>query len=323
MTTPQVAVVVPTWQRAAKLPRLVAALERQRGLDNFEVIIVDDASTDDTQEVVRRLSETSSISLKSLALPANSGPATARNTGWRAARAPVVAFTDDDCIPTDRWLSAILDAMRDADMVQGRTVPDPESDELQPLSRTMEVGQENGLYETCNMAYRREVLERVDGFDERFRYPYGEDADLGWRARATGARAAFCSNAVVYHEVANPGFGAHLRELKRLDGAVLLLKLHPEARAYLWRGMFFRRTHPSAAAAGFGLTVALAPRLRWQWRLGALTLCMPWLSRRLRSEPVRGGLSTQLSVLPKLLISDLAQIAVLTKASVRHRVLVL
>lgn len=324
MGAPQVSVVIPTWQRAAKLPGLIAALERQQGLDAFEVIIVDDASTDGTQEVLRRLSESSSIRLTTVTLPANAGPATARNAGWRAARAPVVIFTDDDCIPTECWLAALLDAMRDHDMVQGCTVPDPQqSNELHPLSRTMEVRHENGLYETCNMAYRRDLLERVGGFDERFRYPYGEDADLGWRARAAGARSGFCPNAVVYHEVANPGFGAHLRELKRLDGAVLLLRLHPEARAYLWRGLFFRRSHPSATIAAFGLIGASTPRLSRRWRLGALTLVAPWLWHRLRSDPVRGDLPTQLAALPQLLLSDLVQVAVLAEASVRHRVLVL
>ena len=316
--------VIPTRQRAAKLPGLVGALEGQVGIGEFEVIIVDDASTDGTGDVLRRLAERSPLRITRLELPVNAGPATARNAGWRAARGPVVAFTDDDCLPTERWLEALLDAMRGHDMVQGCTVPDPaQSADLAPLSRTMEVRHENGLYETCNMAYRRDLLDRVGGFDERFRYPYGEDADLGWRARAAGARSRFTPDAVVYHEVVNPTFRAHLRELKRLDGAVLLLKLHPEARAYLYRGVFFRRSHPWVISAALGVIGSLAWPVPRRWRIGALLLTWPWLWQRLRSQAVPGDPSTPMAALPRVFVSDLAQVGVLAAASARHRALVL
>ena len=324
MNAPAVSVVVPTRQRAAKLGRLVDALERQIGVAAFEVIVVDDASTDGTPDVLGRLAVTSTVPLRSLILPSNVGPATARNAGWRLARAPVVAFTDDDCIPSEHWLASLLAGIEGADMVQGCTLPTPDDAvEMRPLSRTMEVRYENGLYETCNMAYRRRLLEQLGGFDERFRYPYGEDADLGWRARAGGARVNFSPDALVYHEVVNPPFRSHLRELRRLDGAVLLLKLHPQARAYLTRGLFFRPSHPAAAAAVVGVSGCMTSRWGWRGRICALALVVPWLWQRLRSEPLPGGGRARVAALPQVLVSDVAQIAVLAVASARHRTLVL
>src|SRR5205085_6868290 len=93
----------------------------------------------------------------------------ARNAGWRAARAPIVAFTDDDCVPQPGWLAALASGMTDADVVQGRTVLD-EAQRRGPFSPHVEVGGPSWIFQTCNIAYRRSILEAIGGFDERFRY---------------------------------------------------------------------------------------------------------------------------------------------------------
>src|SRR4051794_38960457 len=94
---PEVTVVIPTRDRAA---RLVAALEALRGQtlepERFETLVVDDGSSDDTGEALAGLTGDGRLIVRVLTLPGD-GPAAARNAGWRAARAPLVAFTDDDC----------------------------------------------------------------------------------------------------------------------------------------------------------------------------------------------------------------------------------
>src|SRR4051812_244886 len=89
-------VVVATRNRAALLPRLVAALEAQAGAPAFEVVLVDDASHDHTPTTLEQLTESASVPVRHLRLDENRGPATARNAGWRAARGELIAFTDDD-----------------------------------------------------------------------------------------------------------------------------------------------------------------------------------------------------------------------------------
>src|SRR5581483_8142049 len=94
---PSVAVVIATHNRSDRLTRLLEAVQGQTNVPPFGVVIVDDASTDDTPSVLARLAHGSRVPLTVERLPRNRGPATARNVGWRCTQAAVVAFTDDDC----------------------------------------------------------------------------------------------------------------------------------------------------------------------------------------------------------------------------------
>ena len=126
MTAPLVSVVVATYQRADRLPDLFRALESQTlSSDSFEVVIVDDASDDDTPAVLDALAAASPLTVHVLRQDVNGGAARARNVGAAEARAEILAFTDDDCQPTPHWLEAGLAAFTDADIhaVQGRTEP--------------------------------------------------------------------------------------------------------------------------------------------------------------------------------------------------------
>src|SRR2546430_13920788 len=104
--SPAASVVVATHQRAHLLPRLIKALEDQEAAPAFEVIVVDDSSTDGTWDVLVGLASSSTVRLRPLQTLRNSGPAAARNLGWRSAAGRVVAFTDDDCVPRPGWLAA-------------------------------------------------------------------------------------------------------------------------------------------------------------------------------------------------------------------------
>ncbi|HEY2557514.1 MAG TPA: glycosyltransferase family 2 protein, partial [Diaminobutyricibacter sp.] len=125
-TEPAISVVVATHNRAGLLPRLVAALEAQEPCGPFEVVVVDDGSTDETFTVLEDLARVTPLDLVPVRMTRNGGPAAARNAGWQRARAPLVAFTDDDCTPQPGWLARLLDDLDRFDVVQGRTVPDPE-----------------------------------------------------------------------------------------------------------------------------------------------------------------------------------------------------
>ncbi len=318
----EVSVVVATRDRPERLRRLLAALAAQLDPPPFEVVVVDDASAQPVPDPPLP----SGLDLTILRQPRRLGPAAARNRGWQAARAPIVAFTDDDCRPDPGWLRALVAPVvdGDADIAQGRTVPDPEERANRgPFGRTMHVPFEQGFYETCNIAYRRALLADLGGFDESFRHPYGEDTDLAWRAREAGARTAFVPDATVYHAVWPSDYRSHLRDMPRREGLVLLYRKHPRLRRHFGRRVFFREAHaPALAAVAAVAAVALRPRSPAA-RAGAAGagLWYAWVCHLVRPNPPRRW--QWAGVVPLALAADAYEVAVLAAASVRYRTLLL
>jgi GT2 family glycosyltransferase len=321
MSGPAISVVVPTYQRADRIGRLLTALAAQDVEQPFEVVVVDDGSSDGTAEIVESVGRETGLAVRVLRQPQNAGPAAARNRGWRDAAAPIVAFTDDDCAPQPGWLRALLATAEDADVVQGRTIPDPaHAERLGPFSRTV-VAEEEGLYPTCNVAYRKSLLEALDGFDRRLRRSC-DDTDLAWRAREQGARTAFAPDALVYHEITPSSLRALLRTIPRWDDVALVVKLHPVLRRYLTNRVFWRRSHRSAIAAVAGAFLVLAPSR--VLRLAGLALLLPYARHRVLKNPLPGtGRGERVLLLPPALVVDVAEIAVMIKGSARSRCLVL
>ncbi len=317
---PDISVCVATCNRARLLPRLIAALEQQ-SLDpsRFEVVIADDASTDDTQEVLRELSGRSPLHVRVVRNEERGGPASARNLAWRSAIAPFVAFTDDDCVPTPGWLALHLEALGGVDIAQGRVAPDPaQAHGAGPLARSIAVVDENGLYETCNISYRRSWLEGLDGFDPTFRRA-GEDADLAWRAKLAGASTTFSADALVYHDVDPFSWRRELRNTRRWAGVVLLVGRYPHLRARFGIGRSWRGAHrPAVLAAGALVLIAwgIASRRILAISVGAAGMA-PYTWYRLHAHPVAGGRRQRLKLLGPVFTIDLAELAVITSTRAR------
>ena len=318
-----ISVVVATHNRAPLLAPLMAGLEAQQTSQPFEVVLVDDASDDRTWDELGRLEASSSFPVQRLRLDQNSGAATARNVGWRAARAPMIAFTDDDCVPTAGWIDALVGGLIDHDLVQGPTLPNPtQTERFGPFARTIVVVAENGYYETCNMGYRRKALEAAGGFDEGFRWPYGEDCDLAWRVKAAGGTSTFVQEALVHHEVWPSDYRAYLRDKVRREGIARALKKHPDMRAR--RGIFQNGAHPTAvAAAAAGITLALTRRPSTFAAAGLFGALYAWNCRNYNRGPGPGRRAGWIYLVPMHLVADLYEVAVLARASARHRTLVL
>lgn len=320
---PLACVVVATHNRAHLLPRLLRALAGQTDAPSYAVVVVDDASGDDTPRRLADLQRELPIAITTRRLPHNRGPATARNVGWRSSDAPYVVFTDDDCEPQPGWLAAICRGLQNADLAQGRTCPAP--DQLSaagPFSRTLSVESEDGFYQTCNIGYRREWLQRLGGFDEDFRHPAGEDTELAWRAIEAGATTAFCPDGVVHHDVRPSSVVATLRDTPRWGSVVLAVRKHPPLRRRLHSPMFWRASHPPALAAVIGLAVA-ARRGKASVALGA-ALTLPYVRFRLQVSPLPHLRRRQrVLLLPAALLVDAAEVAVCAGASVRYRRLLL
>jgi GT2 family glycosyltransferase len=320
---PAISVVVATRDRADRLPRLFAALQAQDFDRGYDVVVVDDGSVDHTPAVLDRLRARAEVPVRVIRFDGSRGPAAARNAGWRATTAPLVAFTDDDCTPSPGWLRALDAALGPADLVQGRTELDPAQDDNRgPFSHFVGVTEESGFYETCNIAYRRAALEQAGGFDEGFRHPFGEDTDLAWRVKAAGGRSTFSADALVLHDIIPLTYREHLARLRRREGLVRALGRNPGLRADVGLGLFLWPTHPPALATlAAGIAAVVRPTAP-TWAAAAAAVA--WYAHVCRwNTPKPARRAQWATVVPMRLAADLYEIAVLARASVQHGALLL
>lgn len=251
--TPAVSVVISAKNAEATIGRTLDALAAQRVEEPYEVIVIDNGSTDRTAEIAQAAPGPVTV----VSQEDTGGPGPARNNGVAMARAEIIAITDADCFPEPDWLQQGLWAMRDADLVQGRVVCDPDFDRG-PWDRTIEVETMYGLFETANIFVRRDLFQRIGGFERCIEpilgHPFGEDTWFGWRAQRSGARLAFCRAAVVVHAVFRRNSLEFVRDKQFLTRMPAIVKLVPELRRTMlvWRWFLWGRS------ATFDLSVLAA-----------------------------------------------------------------
>jgi len=276
-------VIVPARNAEATIGRTLAGLATQRLEVGFEVIVVDDGSTDATAELA------CASTLKPLVVVADgAGPAAARNAGAAVARGAALAFVDADCEPEPGWLAAGLAALEAADLVQG-TVRPPDAVRIGPFDRTIWVLREHGLYETANLFVSRALFDRLGGFESWLRpgrgIELGEDVWFGWRARRAGARVDYCAEAVVRHAVFQRDAVGYVAERARLRYFPHMAARIPELR----KVFFYRRLFLNRRAAVFDVAVAAAAFSVARRSPYALVAAAPYL-RLLTSHALRDGL---------------------------------
>jgi glycosyltransferase involved in cell wall biosynthesis len=270
---PEIAVVIPTFRHPERLPRLVGALERQSfPADRFEVVVVDDGSGDDTPEVLAKLADATPLRLRPVVLERNAGPAAARNTGWASTSAPVVAFTDDDCVPDPEWLRFGLGAlMQDSriGIVQGATLKPEGPHERGRWTVFREIVGPTPWFEGCNLFLRREPLEQTGGFNEEIRMD-SEDTWLGWAVLAAGWERGFDELATVRHDLSERGLRWHLRMGWRERITLRVAREFPDLqREGFWRPWALRPLNVAFAAGAVGTAIAVR-------RPVALLAWLPW-----------------------------------------------
>ena len=206
-TAPAVSIIMPTYNRAGFVG---SAIDHLLDLDpppgGFEIIVVDDGSKDDTQSVLEPYAAMPDVSV--LKRP-NGGPAAARNTGIAASRGTILAFTDDDCRPAKDWLRSLLGVLESSPVVGvgGRTVPASVDSLVSRFVARRHVSELPAAADgtvrwlvTCNAAFEKSALLAVNGFDESYPMPGGEDTDLCARLRARGYELGVAPDALVRHD---------------------------------------------------------------------------------------------------------------------------
>lgn len=264
-TTPatplSVSVVIPAYNCAAHVERLLASLCAQTyPRARYEIILVDDGSSDDTAALAERALAQWDGAGRVLRKP-NGGPASARNAGLRASSTDVIAFIDSDCAADPDWLASVVGALASGAAGAGgplRNVAPPGwvtgyLDACQFFRQRVRNGVVDYLL-TANVAFRREALTQVGGFAEQ-RGVWAEDADLSFRLKQQGYALLLAPGGCVTHFGSPGSVRGFCRELYRYGfGAAVMSRS--------WRN---GRT-PATEFIRHGGAAVLAPWLAWRLR---------------------------------------------------------
>jgi glycosyltransferase involved in cell wall biosynthesis len=251
--SPEMSVVVPTHNRLLVLEEVLLALEAQVGAPPFEIVVIDDGSTDGTGDWLRaRTSHAHRIPIR-IHSQANAGPAAARNTGVAMAAGRWVAFLGDDTVPEPGWLAAHREAHRKRGedphlAVIGYTGWHPRMS-LTPFLRYIN---EHGLqfgyalikdrenvpfnfFYTSNLSLSRDLL-LAEPFDLRFPHAAWEDIEVAYRMKRRGLRLVYAPSARVSHDHPTDLARFAVRQEKAGYCAVIFYRLHPELGSFLGVG---------------------------------------------------------------------------------------
>ncbi|MEI6084342.1 MAG: glycosyltransferase [Verrucomicrobiota bacterium] len=254
---PKVSVVVASYNGGRTLPACLNSL-RHLNYPNYEVILVDDGSTDDTAKIAAQFPE-----VKTIHQP-NMGLSNARNTGIQAATGEIVAFTDSDCRADEDWLYYLIgDLLKtDAASIGGHNFPPPEDNWVAGAVASAPGGPAHVMLDDrnaehipgCNMAFWKWALDEIEGFDPIYRAA-GDDVDVCWRLLQRGRKIAFSHAGFVWHYRRNT-FGAYLKQQRGYGVAEALLRhKHPEYFNNLggmrWRGRIYNPTRRSGIFGRF------------------------------------------------------------------------
>src|ERR1043166_2729515 len=250
--SPKVSVVVASYNGARTLKACLDSLQRLNYPD-YEVILVDDGSTDDTPQIAQLYQGIRYLRQNNLGLSA------ARNTGIQAATGEIVAFTDSDCRADEDWLYYLVSDLLRSDFagIGGHNFLPPEDSFVAAAvmvspggpAHVMLTDREAEHIPGCNMAFYKWALEEIGGFDPVF-HKAGDDVDVCWRLRKAGQKIGFSPAGFVWH-YRRSTVAAYLKQQAGYGEAeALLARKHPEYFNLLGGGIWHGRIY---TAANFGV----------------------------------------------------------------------
>ncbi|MBG6233453.1 glycosyltransferase involved in cell wall biosynthesis [Pedobacter sp. CAN_A7] len=224
----KITVIIPTYKRPRLLIRCLQALEAQSiNKNDYKVIVVSDGPDLITKNIIENWLTSVNLHLNFLQIE-KGGPAAARNHGWKQAKSRIIAFTDDDCVPSPHWLAAFLHAEQGQTFIAytGQTrvpLPAKKTDFAINLAHLTQAE-----FITANCACTRAALLRVGGFDERFKMAWREDSDLQFKFIRNLVEIVKVDQALVIHPVRAVPWGISLKEQKKGLYDALLFKKYPD-----------------------------------------------------------------------------------------------
>jgi glycosyltransferase involved in cell wall biosynthesis len=295
----EISIVVPARNAARTIAGcLQSLLDQSVSRERYEVIVVDDGSTDGTRQAVERSEAT-------LIAQAQKGPAAARNEGVSVSNGDILLFTDADCVPASNWVQEMVQPFEDGQIAgvkgvyrtrQRGIIPRFVQCEYEERYELMAGQRYIDFIDTYSAGYRREIFVAAGGFDTRYPTASVEDQELSFRLAERGHRMVFNPSAVVYHQ--HPGtLRAYFRRKFNIGyWKVMVLRRHP--------GKAVRDSHtPQMVKIQMGLVLVLVPFLAllllrsFSCSLPLLAVLLflistlPFTARALRKDPIVGLLS--------------------------------
>jgi glycosyltransferase involved in cell wall biosynthesis len=302
---PLVSVVICTYNRCSLLQDCLTSLFTQTyPRDDYEIVVVDDGSTDDTQALLEEMAQRPGPQLRAVRQE-NKGSAAARNLGIAHAQGQIIASIDDDCMATQSWIESAVPCFVDDDVVgvQGQTLPAERVRlHLFPprFSYTVEVTKNVPHHPTCNVFYRRQAILDVGGFNEKFKMTGAEDADLAFRIEREG-QVVFSPQVLVYHVVFYETLVERLRFMKRYQYEPILIKEYPQLRKNLPLGFIYSKEVVHAPFFALAVLGGILGTWLGAGLLPAILLILVWalvylwsnvvVDRQVRLFPIRTALA--------------------------------
>jgi glycosyltransferase involved in cell wall biosynthesis len=228
----RVTVAIAAFNESKNLERLMLALLAQSRMPD-EIVIVDDGSTDDTSGKINNIQ--SVTNLIKYVYQSNAGPAKARNNAWKNASGDICVFTDGDCVPSCDWIEKLIGPFSDESIAAtGGTYKTLNTKSMLARFIGMEIawkyrnvrGQID-VHGSYNLAVRRKVLEELNGYDESYPLPSGEDWDLTYRI-SRKYKIIYVPDSVVGHYHPEHLWAYMNNQVRRGFDRVKLYKDHPE-----------------------------------------------------------------------------------------------
>ncbi|OYW71566.1 MAG: hypothetical protein B7Z37_27455, partial [Verrucomicrobia bacterium 12-59-8] len=314
----------PVWQPPAEAPRISVVVCTRNGdhtlreclaslvalnYPNFEILVIDDGSRDVTAEVAKSFPQVR------YQFQEHAGLSVARNLGASLATGSIIAYTDDDCIAHPDWLLHLSHGFADETIIAagGPNIPPRPRNQIERVVAAAPGAPAHVLLSDteaehlpgCNLAIRKEALERIGGFLAEFKTA-GDDVDICWRLRETGGRLRFVAGAMVWHHrrftiraYLNQQFGYGQAE-------ALLMKKHPARFGFLggarWRGGIYGDQHPAdhpiegsifhgpLGLGAFQVIYSSSSFRWWEWFTGLLWLALLVLALVCHQPWVAAGL---------------------------------
>jgi GT2 family glycosyltransferase len=299
MKRPEVSVVIVTYQRRNDLALAMESMAAQRGVE-LELVIVDNGSTDGTEEFVRSWGRLPTILH---CARRNLGASVGRNIGIRLARAPYVAFMDSDAVALDDDLVLrLLEALRNEPLAAA-TAPAiyedaqrqrmwflagyPDKGGYHDFQRSRTEWQDPHYISTCFSLWRRDVLETLDGFDPAYPYIF-EDLDLCARARDGGWKFVVLPDTAVQHRLSSegrvrPADGyAHRLYTERVMNRFYVLRLGAKGFLRRWKWWLTPEGRECRRIAYIDFPLTWRQRFILFWWIPAMTLLKYLLGKMTR-----------------------------------------
>ncbi len=223
-------IIIPTYNAAGRIGKCIESLKSQKTDMNFEIIVVNDGSTDNTTEETGKYKDVRILTQK------NSGPGTARNHGAKEAKGEIILFTDDDCIAEPDWLEKMLEPFKTPEIAGAKGSYLSNQKEL--IARFVQVEYEEKFDElskheyidfidTYSAAFRKDVFTEAGGYDSSFTMASVEDQEFSFRLANAGKKMVFIRDAKVSHRHVDTLSGYAKKKFKIGYWKVLLISKNP------------------------------------------------------------------------------------------------